>query len=116
MTTGDRGSGSVLVLALVAAVLLLASGAAGVAQVAVAASRAAAAADASALAAASSATAGEAPCPRAGSVAESAGAHLSGCAASAGGVVDVEVTVTPRGALALVVGVVSARARAGPAP
>jgi secretion/DNA translocation related TadE-like protein len=113
----DGGSGSVLVLGLVAVAVLLAGAGAVLAQVGAAASRAGSAADLAALAAADvllGRAAGE-PCAVARRVAQANGAALTGCSPAADGSVVVHVEVLPGGAAAAV-GSARAGARAGPPP
>ncbi|WP_127792813.1 Rv3654c family TadE-like protein [Agromyces sp. LHK192] len=111
MIGDERGAGSVLALAIVAAVVLLTASLVPVLAVHVESQRAANAADAAALAAAdamSGAVPGE-PCELAALVARRNGAVLTACGDGGSGstaVVDVEI-----GVLGLVV---TARARAGP--
>lgn len=116
MSAGDdRGSGSVLVLGLVAVAVLLAGAGAVLAQAGAAAARAGAAADLAALAAAD-VLLGRAPgdpCAAARRVAQADGAAVTGCRPDAGGTVVVDVVVVPAGAAAAV-GPARATARAGP--
>ncbi|MCL2090707.1 MAG: flp pilus-assembly TadE/G-like family protein [Micrococcales bacterium] len=98
---GDRGSGTVLVLGLVAVALVLATTLVGLGQVVAGRARAQTAADLAALAAATrlqtTADIGDA-CDLAGQVAARNGADLAGCAHEGGGVVQVTVAVpTPSG-------------------
>jgi secretion/DNA translocation related TadE-like protein len=103
----DDGSATILVAAVVGALLVLSLGAADVARVFVAAARAQTAADASALAAAQSlaiADAGDEPVDAAGEFAERNGASLESCACDRG---TFEATVSvsvPVGELFLVTG------------
>ncbi|GEL96824.1 Rv3654c family TadE-like protein [Cellulomonas terrae] len=107
----DRGSGTVLLLALVAVVLVVAAllGLLGSAQLG--RGRAQTAADLGALAGASQVLAGQPgdPCPVAAEVVRRNGARLSSCTHEGAGVVTVRVVV--RGAA----GSATASARAGPA-
>ncbi|RKT79078.1 secretion/DNA translocation related TadE-like protein [Terracoccus luteus] len=110
----DRGSGSVLVVGVVLALLVLTAGGLVVGSAVVASGRARAAADLAALAGAAALQRGSsagAACAEAGQVATSNGSRPTGCAVSG---FDVEVT-TSSGA-ALVAGVAVARSRAGPDP
>lgn len=110
---GDSGSGSVLLLALTAVVVLLAGTLVAVGTVATTRHRALAAADGAALAAASRAVLGRsAACAAAGSVVTAAGGVLTGCRLD-GPVAEVWVAVRPAGPLAGY-GPARARARAGP--
>ena len=109
----ERGAGTVLVLGIVAAVLLLAAGIAalGAAQNARGATQGAA--DLGALAGATALRDGFDPCGTAGSAVVRNGAELVSCAVLGGGVVQVTVTraaVGPGGEL----GRAHASARAGP--
>jgi secretion/DNA translocation related TadE-like protein len=109
----DRGSATVLVLALCSVVVLAATVAAALGAVAVARHRAAAAADLAALAAAARAAEGErAACAAAHRVAALSGADLVGCVL-AGGDAEVSTQVRPAGALGRL-GSARGRARAGP--
>jgi secretion/DNA translocation related TadE-like protein len=108
----DRGSATVLVLALCAVVVLAGSTAATLGAVAVARHRAAAAADLAALAAAARVAEGPAACAAADRVARSHGAGLVACR-PAGWEVVVETSVRPPGVLGGL-GAATARARAGP--
>ncbi|MBD8078890.1 Rv3654c family TadE-like protein [Cellulosimicrobium arenosum] len=112
----ERGSGTVLVLGIVTAlvVVLLALGA--LAQAQVARGTAQAGADLAALAAARAQRDGWDPCERAGAVARRNGTVVTGCAAVGDGSVRVDVA-GERGVRVLGVRVGSARAsaRAGPA-
>ena len=122
--SSERGSGTVLAVAAVGAVLLCLLGGLALAAVVRATHTARAAADLSALAAAgavrrapSPPAAGQRACARAGQVAAANGALLSACTADAEGRVTVEVRVdvdAPVPALAL--GPARARARAGTVP
>ena len=110
----DRGSGSVLVVGLVLALLVLTAGGLAIGSAVVASGRARTAADLAALAGAAGLRGGSsagASCGEAARVAAANGSRLTGCAVSG---FDVEVT-TSSGA-ALVAGVAVARSRAGPAP
>ena len=109
-----RGSGTVLVLAGVGLLAMVAATVVVVGTAVVARHRAQSAADLAALAAAAHALDGEqAACSRAAAVARAGGAELVACRLT-GDVVDVVTTVRPRG-LAGRVGVARGRARAGPA-
>jgi len=113
----DRGSGSVLVLGLVAVAVLLAGAGAVLAQAGTAAVRAASAADLAALAAADvllGRASGD-PCGAAARVAREAGAVLGECVPQPDGAVVVSVRVAP-GGTASALGEAVASARAGPAP
>jgi secretion/DNA translocation related TadE-like protein len=113
---GDDGAGTVLVLAVVLAALLLATAVAVLGTAVVARHRAAGVADLAALAAADvllGRTAGD-PCAAAASVAAAGGAALARCT-PAGQEVVVEVRVDVRGVLAGL-GPARGSARAGPAP
>lgn len=105
----DRGSGSVLALGIVCAVLCVAAGGAAVDGAAAAHSRAAAAADLAALAAAdvASGRAPGVPCETAGIVARANGADLTRCD-QAGVIVEVTASTPYLGMAA------SVSARAGP--
>ncbi|MEJ5914056.1 Rv3654c family TadE-like protein [Pseudokineococcus sp. 1T1Z-3] len=112
----ERGAGTVLVLGLAMAALVMASAVAVLGQAVVARHRAVAAADLAALAAADvllGRTAGE-PCAAAGRVAAAGGALVVGCRPTGQEVV-VEVAVPVDGLLAGL-GPARAAARAGPAP
>ena len=109
MIRGERGSGTVVAVALLAAVILVGTAVIVAAQAAVVARRAAAAADAAALAAADTALGivPGVPCETARRVAQADGAALTGCHLS-GTTARVEVrSSTPFGHI-------GARARAGP--
>ncbi len=108
----QTGSGSVLLVAVLGAAVVLAAGAVTGGRLGLAAARAASAADAAALA---GAAAVEDPCAAADPVARAAGAQLLTCAAEASGAVDVLVGV-PLPASAAWAGPVTARSRAGPEP
>jgi secretion/DNA translocation related TadE-like protein len=113
LTGGDRGSGTVLVLAVSAVLLLIAMVLVGVGTVGVARHRAASAADLAALAAADRALSGQATaCAAAGRVAHAAGAVLRECRLT-GDVAQVLATFRPAGPLGRL-GVARALARAGP--
>lgn len=122
---GDEGSGTVLVVALLAVAVVLAAALGTLGRAQVARGRAQAAADLAALAAAGAvavppgvpvapaAIEAADPCGRAVATAERNGARVTSCAAGADGVVSVRVSVDGgRGPLALTA---TARARAGPA-
>ena len=109
---GERGSGTVLVVLSVAALLAMTVGGLAVVQAVVASHRARVAADLGALAGATARQLGvESPCARAGSVAKVNGAHLLSCRVDGPDVeiaVTVDVSAWPLGA--------TARSRAGPPP
>ena len=110
----DRGSASLLVLALCAVVVLLAGVLVAVGGAAVARRRAAISADAAALAAAGAALHGEqAACRAARLVAEAQGGRVLSCRIT-GDVADLLVVVRPTGPLGRL-GPARGRARAGPA-
>jgi len=110
---GDRGSGTVLVLAAVALAAALSVAGAAVGQAVVARHRAAAAADLAALAAVAGAPAGGDPsCERAVSSATRNGGRLISCAVEADGSVSVEVAVDVQGPLRPLP-IARGRARAG---
>lgn len=111
--SGDRGSATVIVLALSAVVLLLGGLLAAVGSAAIARHRAAAAADLAALAAAAALARGEDACGQAAEVAGLQGAAVRSCTIS-GPAVEVVVGLRPAGQLAAFGGA-RARARAGPA-
>jgi secretion/DNA translocation related TadE-like protein len=113
----DRGSGTVLLLGVVAVVVVLAAGLGLLVSAQLARGRAQAAADLAALAAADElrggpaglgAAVGGSPCGVAGAVAERNGGRLISCRAEGLGVVRVQVAVGGRA------GTASADARAGP--
>lgn len=109
---GERGSASVLVIAVIAVVLAATGVAVTLAQVAVARHRAAAAADLAALAGAASPITRDA-CAAAGEIAARNEAQLTSCTWDDG---TVTVVVTVRSRIpGRADGVVTARARAGPA-
>ncbi|WP_347108363.1 Rv3654c family TadE-like protein [Paenarthrobacter sp. S56] len=111
---GERGSGTVLALALVAVVGVLLVALMLLAQAGVMASRAASASDLAALAGADAArglTTGE-PCAVAAQVAEHHEAHLTSCAVKQGGVVDVSAELSGP----FQYGTATGRSRAGPPP
>jgi secretion/DNA translocation related TadE-like protein len=114
----ERGSVSIVVVALMAVVLILAMGVADLARVLTCAARAQTAADAAALAAAqelaSSAVAGVEPADLAAAYAERNGAVLTACACEPGGTEAVVTVIVQVGALVLAPDdrVVTARARA----
>lgn len=113
MTGGgrDRGSGTVLVIAVLAVAVLLVGALGLLAGAQRARARAQSAADLGALAAADRALRGRPdPCGTAGDVVERNGAVLAGCAVEPGAVVAVTATV------ATAVGEARADARAGPRP
>lgn len=111
--SGERGSGTVLVLGVMALLLLLGLTAAALGGVGAARHRAASAADLAALAAAGRASAGSPDaCRAARQVAAAAGAELARCGLDAG-VADVVAVVRPPGWLGGL-GRAAARARAGP--
>lgn len=110
----DRGSGSVLVVGVVLALLVLTAGGLVVGSAVVASGRARTAADLAALAGAAALQRGSSSggaCAEAGRVASANGSRLMGCAV---GGFDVEVTASS--GAALVAGVAVARSRAGPDP
>jgi len=110
---GERGSATVLVLALSTVVALLGMVLATLGAVGVARHRAASVADLAALAAASRALDGPGPaCEAAQQVATSAGGILTGCRL-VGAVADVTAEVRPAGRVGSL-GTATARARAGP--
>lgn len=122
---GDEGSGTVLVIALLAVAVVLAAALGTLGRAQVVRGRAQAAADLAALAAAEAvavppgvhvspeALQAADPCGRARTTAERNGARLTSCSAEPDGVVSVTVSVDGgRGPLALTA---TARARAGPA-
>lgn len=122
---GDEGSGTVLVIALLAVAVVLAAALGTLGRAQVARGRAQAAADLSALAAAEAvavppgvwvtpeALEAADPCGRAGATAERNGARVASCTAEPDGVVSVTVAVEGgRGLFSLTA---TARARAGPA-
>lgn len=114
---GDRGAGTVLVLAVCAGLVALGAGLGVLGQAAVARHRAEAAADLAALAAADvllGRAAGDA-CARAEGTAAANRATLASCEVGSGSTVAVVVRVRPAGAAALL-GPATGRARAGPAP
>lgn len=111
---GERGSGTVLALALGLVVMICMAGALMLAQAAAMAQRAATAADLAALAGADAArglTAGD-PCVVASEAAARHGASLSACTLRHGEIVDVRTELV-RGA---VFGAATGRSRAGPPP
>ena len=113
MSGRDRGSASVMVLALAGVLALLGALAAAVGAVAVARHRAASAADLAALAAADAALAGSArACAAAGRAVDAVGARLDRCVL-VGDVAEVEVSVRPPGAIGGL-GVARSHSRAGP--
>lgn len=110
---GERGSGTVLVLGVMALLLLVGFAASALGGVGVARHQAASAADLAALAAAGrAAEGGAAACTAAGRVAAAAGAELAQCSLD-GVVAEVVAVVRPAGWLGGL-GRASARARAGP--
>lgn len=117
MSRSDDGSGSVVVLALGAVLVLAMAGVASACQVVTARHRAEAAADLSALAAASTAVLGGSgpACARAAQVAKAHATRLDECAVGPALTVRVVVVTSLPGVLADV-GPVQGRARAGPAP
>lgn len=112
----ERGAGTVLVLGVVAAVLVLALGLAALAHAQAARGAAQTGADLAALAAATAARDGWDPCGRAREVAARNAVSVTACAEQDGGVVRVDVATTA-GVIVLGVelGRASAAARAGPA-
>ncbi|WP_432521744.1 Rv3654c family TadE-like protein [Kineococcus sp. SYSU DK006] len=118
MTRGprDRGSGSVLVLAVCAALLGVGLGVLGLSSAVLARHRAESAADLAALAGADvlAGRASGAPCERAAAVLLAHGARVVGCAVGGDGSVAVSAAVLPVGPLAAL-GEAVARARAGQA-
>jgi secretion/DNA translocation related TadE-like protein len=112
----DRGSGTVLVLTVVALAAALSAVGAAVGQAVVARHRAESAADLAALAAVTGAPGGSAPsCDLAAAFAVRNGARLFGCVVRADGSVAVEVLVDVQGPLRPVP-VARGRARAGRPP
>lgn len=121
---GDEGSGTVLVIALLAVALVLTAAVGTLGRAQVTRGRAQAAADLAALSAAdvvalppgvtmtAEAMRTADPCARAVATAERNGARVTSCRAGAGGVVAVEVVAGGTGPLAPTA---HARARAGPA-
>lgn len=111
---GDRGSGTVWVVAFAALVWITGAAAIAVGGVRAARHRGDAAADMAALAAAARiAEGGGSACGRAGDIAAASGARLSRCRVS-GGVVDVSVTVRLRVPMGIGRLRVVSRAKAGP--
>lgn len=117
---GEQGSGSVLVLGMVAAVLVVLTATVVLAGALAAAHRSRGAADLSALAAAGEAVDGAssaAACGVAADLARVNGATLRSCVAGSDGVVDVEVVVAvPLHVAGVTPRTMPGRARAGPAP
>ncbi|MGM7423975.1 Rv3654c family TadE-like protein [Cellulosimicrobium sp. CpK407] len=112
----ERGAGTVLVLGIVAAVLVLALGLAALAHAQAARGAAQTGADLAALAAATAARDGWDPCDRAREVAARNAVSVTACADQGGGVVRVDVTTTVGvTVLGVALGRASAAARAGPA-
>jgi secretion/DNA translocation related TadE-like protein len=113
----ERGSGTVLILGVVAATLLLAVGIAALGAAQNARGAAQAAADLGALAGATTLRDGFDPCGTAGATVTRNGAELASCEVLGGGVVRVVATraaVGPGGELAGALGEARASARAGP--
>ena len=112
----ERGAGTVLVLGIVAAVLVLALGLAALAHAQAARGTAQTGADLAALAAATAARDGWDPCGRAREVAARNAVAVTACAAQGGGVVRDDVASTDGvTVLGVALGRASAAARAGPA-
>ncbi|WP_264029431.1 Rv3654c family TadE-like protein [Cellulosimicrobium sp. SH8] len=112
----ERGAGTVLVLGIVAAVLVLALGLAALAHAQAARGAAQTGADLAALAAATAARDGWDPCGRAREVAARNAAAVTTCAEQGGGVVRVDVASTAGvTVLGVALGGATAAARAGPA-
>ncbi|MDF9877854.1 Rv3654c family TadE-like protein [Cellulosimicrobium cellulans] len=112
----ERGAGTVLVLGVVAAVLVLALGLAALAHAQAARGAAQTGADLAALAAATAARDGWDPCGRAREVAARNAASVTACGEQDGGVVRVDVaSTTGVTVLGVALGRASAAARAGPA-
>ncbi len=118
MTLDDeRGSGTVLVTAVVAAILIVSTAGLQLGAAASAAHRARAAADLSALAGATAVQEGLAdPCPRAAELARRNSARLTTCRRDEGEVVHVRVQTDVSGSWPGMPGTAEASARAGPAP
>jgi secretion/DNA translocation related TadE-like protein len=113
MTRDDRGSGTVLVLALSTVLVMVGMLLAALAAVGVARHRAASAADLAALAAADRALVGErAACAAAARAARAVGADLEACRLT-GDIADVVAVVQPPGAIGRL-GAARGVARAGP--
>ncbi|GED09973.1 Rv3654c family TadE-like protein [Cellulosimicrobium cellulans] len=112
----ERGAGTVLVLGVVAAVLVLALGLAALAHAQAARGAAQTGADLAALAAAAAARDGWDPCGRAREVAARNAVSVTACGEQDGGVVRVDVaSTTGVTVLGVTLGRASAAARAGPA-
>lgn len=112
----ERGAGTVLVLGVVAAVLVLALGLAALAHAQAARGAAQTGADLAVLAAATAARDGWDPCGRAREVAARNAVSVTACTEQDGGVVRVDVASTTGVAvLGVALGRASAAARAGPA-
>ncbi|QFQ29428.2 hypothetical protein EEW87_002425 [Janibacter melonis] len=117
---GERGSGSVLVLGVVAAVLVVLTATLVLSGALSAAHRSRGAADLSALAAAGEAVDGASPaaaCGVAEDLARANGARLRSCVVGPDGVADVDVVVAvPVHVAGITPRAMPGRARAGPAP
>ncbi|QJW37822.1 Rv3654c family TadE-like protein [Cellulosimicrobium protaetiae] len=112
----ERGAGTVLVLGIVAAVLVLALGLGSLAHAQAARGAAQTGADLAALAAATALRDGWDPCGRAREVAARNAVAVTACAEQGGGAVRVDVaTTTGVTVLGVAVGQATAAARAGPA-
>ncbi|WP_251152432.1 Rv3654c family TadE-like protein [Cellulosimicrobium sp. Marseille-Q4280] len=113
---GEHGAGTVLVLGIVAALLVVLVGLGGLAQAQAARGRAQAGADLAALAAAAALRDGWEPCGRARETASRNGVRVVACTETGAGAVRVDVVSGPTvSVLGVTLGEAAGAARAGPA-